>query len=60
MTAREIIKIIKNDGWYYSYSNGGHDYYKHHSKPGKISIPQHKTELKIKTANSILKQAGLK
>jgi predicted RNA binding protein YcfA (HicA-like mRNA interferase family) len=54
MTAREIIKIIKNDGWYYSYSNGGHDYYKHHSKLGKISIPQHKT------ANSILKQAGLK
>lgn len=32
MTAREIIKIIKNDGWYYSYSNGGHDYYKHQFK----------------------------
>ncbi|HAG11851.1 MAG TPA: hypothetical protein DCK76_10885 [Desulfotomaculum sp.] len=32
----------------------------HPTKPGKISIPCHNKEIKPKTINSILKQAGLK
>jgi predicted RNA binding protein YcfA (HicA-like mRNA interferase family) len=43
-----------------TYTNGSHYYYKHPTKPGKVSIPFHDKDLKIKTLNSILKQAGLK
>ncbi|HWQ70817.1 MAG TPA: type II toxin-antitoxin system HicA family toxin [Desulfitobacteriaceae bacterium] len=60
MKFREIEKIIKQDGWRYAYTNGSHYYYKHPTKPGKVSIPFHDKDLKIKTLNSILKQAGLK
>ncbi|MDD2212498.1 MAG: type II toxin-antitoxin system HicA family toxin [Clostridia bacterium] len=61
MKFREIEKIIKEDGWQYLYTKGSHRYYIHPTKPGKITIPYHPgKDLKTKTANSILKQAGLK
>ena len=60
MKFRELEKIIKDDGWQYIDTKGSHDHYKHATKPGKVTIPFHNTDLKIKTANSILKQAGLK
>ncbi|NPV26403.1 MAG: type II toxin-antitoxin system HicA family toxin [Firmicutes bacterium] len=61
MKFREIENIIKKDGWEYSYTAGSHYYYKHPTKPGKVSIPFHgNKDLKTKTVNSILKQAGLK
>lgn len=60
MQFREIEDIIKKDDWEYSYTSGSHYYYKHPTKPGKVSIPYHGKDLKIKTVNSILKQAGLK
>lgn len=60
MTAKEIEKILSTDGWYHAETRGSHKQFKHPSKPGKITIPQHKGDMKLKTANSILKQAGLK
>lgn len=61
MKFREIEAIIKKDGWQYSYTTGSHYYYIHPTKTGKVSIPFHTgKDLKIKTVNSILKQAGLK
>ena len=61
MRFREIEKILKEDGWEYSYTSGSHYYYIHPTKPGKVSIPYHSgKDLKIKTISSILKQAGLK
>jgi predicted RNA binding protein YcfA (HicA-like mRNA interferase family) len=57
---REVENLIKQDGWYYTYTTGSHYYYKHPNKPGKVSIPFHGKEIKNKTLNSILKQAGLK
>ena len=38
---REIEKIIKKDGWKYSYTSGSHHYYIHPTKPGKVTIPYH-------------------
>lgn len=60
MTARELEKILLADGWYYFDTRGSHKQFKHLEKPGKITIPQHKGDVNIKTANTILKQAGLK
>ncbi|MCI6025936.1 MAG: type II toxin-antitoxin system HicA family toxin [Oscillospiraceae bacterium] len=35
-------------------------HFKHPTKPGKVTIPQHGGDLDRKTADSILMQAGLK
>lgn len=60
MRFRELEKLILDDGWYYTRTVGSHNHYKHPTKPGKVTIPKHKGDINIKTANSILKQAGLK
>lgn len=60
MTVRELTKMIVNDGWYFVRQKGSHKQYKHKTKTGIVTIPDHTGDLKPKTANSILKQAGLK
>jgi predicted RNA binding protein YcfA (HicA-like mRNA interferase family) len=60
MRFRELEKILKDDGWQYVDTKGSHHHYKHPTKPGKVTIPFRNSDLKTKTANSILKQAGLK
>lgn len=60
MTFKEIEKLIKADGWEYECSKGSHFHYKHPTKKGKVTIPNHKGDIPKGTANSILKQAGLK
>ena len=61
MDAKELEKILKKDGWTAVKQKGSHRKYKHTTKPGKITIPFHgHKDLNIKTANTILEQAGLK
>ncbi|HEX8267443.1 MAG TPA: type II toxin-antitoxin system HicA family toxin [Pyrinomonadaceae bacterium] len=61
MKVREIIKLIENDGWFLDRVKGSHRQYKHSTKRGTVTIPGHPNDdLHPKTANSILKQAGLK
>lgn len=49
MTKRELEKILKQNGW--EIING---------TSTKIPIPRHKGDIPAGTANSILKDAGLK
>ncbi len=60
MTVKEIEKQLLADGWFHVTTKGSHKQFKHPEKLGKVTVPQHKGDLNIKTANSILKQAGLK
>lgn len=60
MKFKELIKLLEKDGWYYVATRGSHFYYQHASKPGKVTIPNHKGDIPKGTVNSILKQAGLK
>lgn len=60
MTAREIIRLLKQDGWYEVNQEGSHRQFKHPSKPGKITVSIHAKDIKAGTLNHILKQAGLK
>ncbi len=59
MTCRELENLLLKDGWYMSNQVGSHRHFKHPFKKGKITIPMHKGDLKRKTADSILKQAGI-
>ncbi len=60
MTAKELIKILKADGWFEKNQRGSHLQLVHLTKAGKVTVPIHSGDLDIKTCNSILKQAGLK
>lgn len=62
MKVRDIIKLIKSDGWYLVRTKGSHQQYKHSEKPGLVTIAAHSEndDLAAGTLNSILKQAQLK
>lgn len=60
MRVRELEKLILKDGWYFVRQIGSHRHYKHPTKKGKVTIPNHSGDVDKGTANSILKQAGLK
>ncbi|KQS26700.1 type II toxin-antitoxin system HicA family toxin [Dyadobacter sp. Leaf189] len=63
MTARQLLEILKEDGWYVKLPLKGtsHRQYIHPHKKGKITVSyEGKDEIPRGTLNSILKQAGLK
>jgi predicted RNA binding protein YcfA (HicA-like mRNA interferase family) len=62
MKARDVIRMIENDGWYQVRQRGSHKQFKHKTKPGLVTVVVHKMsdELAPGTLNSILKQAQLK
>ena len=58
---REMIVFVENDGWYFESQTGSHRQFKHPIKKGRVTIPgKLNGDLMPGTANSILKQAGLK
>jgi predicted RNA binding protein YcfA (HicA-like mRNA interferase family) len=59
MNSRELIKIIEKDGWDLARTKGSHHHFKHPKKKGLVTIPHPKKDIPIKTAKSILKQAGI-
>jgi len=60
MKAKEMERILFDDGWFLKNIKGSHYHYIHPSKKGKVTIPFHAGDLDIKTVNSIKTQAGLK
>lgn len=58
-SSSEMIKMLKVDGWYEVKGKGSHRNFKHPIKTGKVTIPDPKKDLPLKTIESILEQAGL-
>jgi predicted RNA binding protein YcfA (HicA-like mRNA interferase family) len=60
MKVREIIRLIKQDGWYSIRSSGGHRQFKHATKPGRVTVSGKMShDIAPGTLKSILRQAGL-
>jgi predicted RNA binding protein YcfA (HicA-like mRNA interferase family) len=59
-TAKELMDILKKDGWFLVRTKGSHYIFQHHIKKGIVPVPMHKGIVPMGTANSILKAAGLK
>lgn len=59
-TAKELMDMIKKDGWFLVRTKGSHYIFRHNTKEGIVIIPMHKGNVPQGTANSILRQAGLK
>jgi predicted RNA binding protein YcfA (HicA-like mRNA interferase family) len=58
---RELIKIIRDDGWFLVRTKGSHRQFKHPSKKGLVTISGNAgDDIAPGTLNSVLKQAGLK
>ncbi|WP_407888675.1 type II toxin-antitoxin system HicA family toxin [Levilactobacillus sp. N40-8-2] len=58
--SREIIKILRKDGWFLARITGDHYHFKNPVKPGIVTVPHPRKDIPKGTLNSILKQAGLK
>lgn len=58
-SSREIIKILKDDGWELARVEGSHHHFIHKSKKGIVTVPHPKKDFPQRTQNSVFKQAGL-
>ena len=59
-SSKELLEMVKKEGWYLVRIKGSHHIFKHLSKKGIVIIAHPNNDLPKKTVNSILKQAGLK
>jgi predicted RNA binding protein YcfA (HicA-like mRNA interferase family) len=61
MKVREVLKMLKDDGWILARQRGSHRQLKHASKRGLVTVAgKPNDEIAGATLNSIRKQAGLK
>jgi len=58
-SSREIIQILREDGWFEVDCVGDHHQFKHSEKKGKVTVTHPKNNIPIKTLKSIFKQAGI-
>ncbi len=60
MDSREIMRKLKDDGWFEVAQMGSHKQFKHATKPGRVTVPSPRKDLPAGTLRSIEKQAGLR
>lgn len=60
ITAVELLRALKRDGWREYHKEGSHIQLKHPTKPGRVTVPYHRGDiLNPKTLSSALEQANL-
>ncbi len=59
-SSKDIIKILKEDGWYEVACVGSHHQFNHAIKSGKVTVKDPQKDIPIKTLKRIEKQAGIK
>lgn len=59
-SSREVIKMLKEDGWYLVDVTGSHHQFKHPTKKGRTTVKDSVKDIPIKTLRSIERQSGLK
>ena len=58
---KDVLQMLKKDGWYLARTKGDHRHFKHPSKPGTVTIRGKESEvLNQFLLNSIWHQAGWK
>ena len=59
-SSTDLIGMITADGWYEVRVKGSHHHFKHPTKPGIVTVKHPEKDMPMGTANSVLRQAGLK
>lgn len=61
LKVKEVIDLLKADGWFLAYTRGDHRQFKHQTKKGKVTVRGKMSDtLDQELLNSIWKQAGWK
>jgi len=60
MDSRQIIKILKQNGWYEIAKAGSHTQFRHRERKGRVTVPHPKKDVPIGTLKSIERQSGIK
>jgi len=58
MTAKEILKLLRNDGWFIHEQSNSHIQLRHPSKNGRVTVPDQKGDLKKNAIHIIFKHTG--
>ncbi|MDR1397053.1 MAG: type II toxin-antitoxin system HicA family toxin [Desulfarculales bacterium] len=58
--SREIIKMLKADGWYQVNSEGDHFQFRHPLKPGKVTFKHPIKDISVDLLKKMERQSGLK
>lgn len=58
-SSREVLKILKADGWYEVNCVGDHHQFKHPVKPGRVTVTHPRKDIPRETLKSISQQAGV-
>ncbi|MCE7029563.1 type II toxin-antitoxin system HicA family toxin [Jiella avicenniae] len=58
-SSRDLVRLLRDDGWFEIGVTGSHHHFRHPSKPGKVTVPHPKKDIPAGTVRSVLKQAGL-
>lgn len=59
-SSKEVIKLLKADGWYLVQTEGSHHQFKHPTKKGRVTVKDPCRDIPRKTLDSIERQSGLK
>lgn len=59
-SSREVIKILKAEGWYEVACDGDHHQFKHPTKKGRVTVTHPVKDIPIGTLKSIGNQAGIR
>jgi predicted RNA binding protein YcfA (HicA-like mRNA interferase family) len=58
---RDVLKVLKEDGWYQVVQEGSHRQFKHPTKVGRVTIAGHPGhDLSPDTLASVFKQAQIR
>lgn len=61
MKVGEVLRLLRDDGWYLVNARGSHRQFKHPQKLGRVTVAgKPSDDVAPGTLNSILKQASLK
>lgn len=58
-SSREVLKMLKDDGWYEVGCDGDHHQFKHPTKKGRVTVTHPKKDIPLGTLKSISKQSGV-
>lgn len=58
-SSRDVIRILKDDGWYEVNCEGDHHQFRHPTKKGRVTVTHPRKDIPRKTLMSISKQSGV-
>lgn len=58
-SSREVLQILKADGWHEVNCEGSHHQFKHPVKKGRVTVKHPVKDIPRKTLDSIERQSGL-